>query len=221
MIAGTSVMSDAAPADSRVTALEVLEVIRETSDALSLVLAVADAEHTPLSYQPGQFLTLRIPRDDGGALARCYSLASSPLGAENPKVTVKRVPGGYGSSWLCDNARAGMRLTALPPAGTFVPRSLDADLLLIAGGSGITPIIAILKSAMLGGHGHVVLIYANHDASSVIFASELRELAKANPHRLQVIHWLTSKRGRLTREQMQLLTSPIAPTRLLSVGRMD
>ncbi|WP_067483004.1 ferredoxin--NADP reductase [Actinomadura hibisca] len=169
-------------------ALTVAEVIRETPDAHSLVFDATPAE---LPYRPGQFLTLRLP---GGA-ARCYSLASSPHDGGRLKVTVKRVPGGRASNWICDNVTAGTVLETLPPAGTFTPRALDTDLLLLAAGSGITPVMSILTSALLAGTGRVTLVYANRDETSVIFAVALRELAAAHPGRLTVVHWLESVQG--------------------------
>ncbi|TGA89740.1 ferredoxin--NADP reductase [Streptomyces sp. MZ04] len=170
-------------ADSRT--VRVTEVVRETADAVSLVL---DAQ---LPYKPGQFLTLRIP---GGA-ARCYSLASSPHTGEPMKVTVKRVAGGLGSGWVCDQVSAGDDLEVLPPAGTFTPRDLGRDLLLVAGGSGITPVVSITKSALATGEGQVTLLYANRDQASVIFGDELRHLAEEFAGRLTVLHWLESLQG--------------------------
>ncbi|MGI5164091.1 2Fe-2S iron-sulfur cluster-binding protein [Spirillospora sp. CA-253888] len=168
-------------------ALTVAEVVRETADAHSLVF---DATPDELPYRPGQFLTLRLP--DGAA--RCYSLASSPHTGERLKVTVKRVPGGRASNWICDNVAAGTVLEALPPGGTFTPRELDGDLLLLAAGSGITPVMSVLTSALLAG-GRVTLVYANRDESSVIFAAALRDLAAAHPGRLTAVHWLESVQG--------------------------
>lgn len=164
--------------------VKVAEVIQETAEAVSIVF---DAT---MDYRPGQFLTLRC-----GPVARCYSLSSSPHVDDRPQVTVKRIPDGYGSAWVCDNVRAGTVLDILPPAGIFSPSSLDDNLLLFAGGSGITPVISIIKSALTQGSGRVVLLYANRDESSVIFASRLRELADQYPDRFMVIHWLESLQG--------------------------
>lgn len=197
----------AEPAFHRV---RVSEVIRETPDACSLVLEVAGDAAGDFSYRPGQFVTLRIPGGPDGPVARSYSLASSPHAGGQLKVTVKRVPGGYGSNWICDNIAAGSVLDALPPAGTFTPRSLDADLLFFAGGSGITPVISIVKSALCGGTGQLVLIYANRDESSVIFADELRQLAACHPRRLLVAHWLESVQGLPTAEALLSLARPYA-----------
>ncbi|QFG24458.1 ferredoxin--NADP reductase [Actinomadura sp. WMMB 499] len=173
----------------------VVEVVRETADAHSLVLEPADGDDRDrFRYKPGQFLTVRVPAPDGWA-ARCYSLCSSPVTDDRLKVTVKRVEGGLGSNWICDNVTAGDVLEVLRPSGTFTPPSLDADLLLLAGGSGITPVMSILKSCLAGGSGSVVLVYANRDERSVIFADELRALAAEHGERLTVVHWLESVQG--------------------------
>jgi 3-ketosteroid 9alpha-monooxygenase subunit B len=183
--------------------LTVTDVIEETHDARSLVFAVAEGAR--FDYRPGQFLTLRVPGRHGGAVARCYSLASSPHTDAAPKVTVKRVDGGYGSNWLCDNVIAGHVIESLPPSGLFTPADLDRDLLLWAGGSGITPVMSILKSALAAGSGQIVLIYANRDERSVIFAAELRDLTGRHPDRLTVVHWLESVQGLPRQEQLTLL----------------
>lgn len=175
--------------------LRVAEVVRETDDACSLVLAVPPELAGTFAYRPGQFLTLRIPHDDGGSAARCYSLSSSPHTGDAPTITVKRTRGGHASNWIADRVRAGSLLEVLPPAGTFWPRSLDGDFLLFAAGSGITPVISILKSALAQGQGRIVLCYANRDERSVIFGPELRRLEAAAGHRLQVVHWLDSLQG--------------------------
>ncbi|TCO46743.1 ferredoxin--NADP reductase [Actinocrispum wychmicini] len=163
--------------------VKVADVIQETADAVSVVF---DAD---FPYRPGQFLTLRC-----GDVARCYSLSSAP-GLDRPQVTVKRIPDGYGSAWVCDNVRPGTVLDVLPPAGIFTPKSLDDNLLLFAAGSGITPVMSIVKSALAHGTGKLVLVYANRDESSVIFAARLRELASRYPERLLVVHWLESLQG--------------------------
>ena len=96
-----------------------------------------------------------------------------------PTITVKRTTGGYASNWIADQVAAGSVLEMLPPAGTFSPHSLDGDFLLFAGGSGITPVMSILKSALAQGQGRIVLVYANRDERSVIFGPELRRLQAA------------------------------------------
>lgn len=170
-----------------VLTLRVSEVITETADACSLVF---DASPEQVPYRPGQFLTLELP---GGA--RSYSLASSPHTDPQLKVTIKRVAGGYGSNWLCNNVRASDELRVIAPAGVFTPRTFANDLLLMAAGSGITPVISIAKSALVAGESSVVLFYANRDERSVIFGRELTDLAEQHPTRFTVLHWLESVQG--------------------------
>jgi 3-ketosteroid 9alpha-monooxygenase subunit B len=184
----------------------VAEVIREAGDACSLVFDVPPAFAAEFGYKPGQFLTIRVPGLEG-SVARCYSLSSSPHAGDRHTITVKRA--GYASAWIADNVTAGTTLDVLPPAGTFTPKTLDTDLLLFAGGSGITPVMSILKSALSAGNGRILLVYANRDERSVIFGDELRELARANP-RLLILHWLDSLSGPPTPAALAALARPYA-----------
>jgi 3-ketosteroid 9alpha-monooxygenase subunit B len=185
-------------------------VVEEAGDACSLVLAVPPDLAGAFAYQPGQFLTVRVPDGAGGSVARCYSLSSSPHAGDAPAITVKRMAGGYASNWIADNVRPGAVLDLLPPAGTFTPRSLDGDFLMFAGGSGITPVISIVKSVLAAGRGRIALIYANRDEASVIFGPELRGLAAAAPDRLVAVHWLDSVQGAPTAAAMAALARPWA-----------
>ena len=209
------------PLGSHVLELQVAEVIDETADARSLVFKVPDGPDDPaipadrLRYAPGQFLTLRVPSDRTGSVARCYSLCSSPFTDDALTVTVKRTADGYASNWLCDNAHAGMKIHVLAPSGMFVPKTLDTDFLLLAAGSGITPMMAILKSALSEGSGKVALIYANRDENSVIFAGALRELAAKYPDRLTVVHWLETVQGLPSAAALAGLAAPYAGPRRL------
>jgi len=199
------------PLGSHVLELQLTDVVDETADARSLVFKVPDGVQIPadrLRHAPGQFLTLRVPSERTGSVARCYSLCSSPFTGEPLTVTVKRTADGYASNWLCDNAHPGMRMHVLAPSGTFVPKTLDADFLLLAAGSGITPMMAILKSALTEGGGQVLLVYANRDEGSVIFGAALRELAAKYPDRLTVVHWLESVQGLPSAVALGGLVSP-------------
>jgi 3-ketosteroid 9alpha-monooxygenase subunit B len=187
--------------------VRVRAVIEETADAKSLVLEIPPALAEIFHYRPGQFLTVRIAHD-GRHLLRCYSLASSPLDDAAPRVTVKRVADGRVSNWLCDHVKAGDEIDVLPPAGHFTPKSLDGDFLLMAGGSGITPVFSILRSALIAGRGRMRLLYANRDERSVIYRDELNALARPHPARLQVIHWLDSVQGIPSLAQLAELARP-------------
>lgn len=185
--------SEPSSGESLYVRLRVSDVIEESHDSRSIVFDTRGREDL-FTYRPGQFLTLRVPVS-GRHVARCYSLASSPFLNEPLKVTVKRVEGGIASNWLIDSLHANDEIEVLAPAGGFTPRVLDTDLLLIAGGSGVTPIMSILKSALRMGKGKVTLIYANRDERSVIFAQELNKLAQEYPERMVVHHWLESVQG--------------------------
>lgn len=194
--------------DTHVFDLTVVDVVEETADAHSVSFAVPEGAEAEFDYKPGQFLTLAVPSDQTGVAARCYSLSSSPHDGGPLTVTVKRTVDGYASNWICDNLREGDTIKVLPPSGIFTPASLDADLLLFAGGSGITPIMSITRTAIAHGSGRIVLFYANRDESSVIFAKELSALAAAHPDRLVVVHWLESVQGLPTQEQMRSFIEP-------------
>jgi 3-ketosteroid 9alpha-monooxygenase subunit B len=185
--------------------LTVREIVRETDDACSIVLeppAGAD-----FSYRPGQFLTLRLPAGSG-SVGRCYSLCSSPHVDDVLRIAVKRVRDGVGSNWINDTLAVGDEVECLAPGGVFTPKSFDDDLLLFAGGSGITPVLSILKSALAAGTRQVVLVYANQHEKSVIFAGQLRNLAEGHPGRLHVLHWLESVQGLPSRELLEALIAP-------------
>jgi 3-ketosteroid 9alpha-monooxygenase subunit B len=202
---------------SEYLALRVARVVEETADARSLEFEVPEALVQRFRYQPGQFLTLRVPFE-GGWLPRCYSLSSTPLLDEPLRVTVKRVRDGRASNWLCENLQEGQTLDVLPPAGVFVPRDLDGDLVLFGGGSGITPVLSILRSALLAGSGRILLIYANRDAQSVIFRDELRLLASVHPQRLQVVHWLDALQGIPVAAQLAELARPFIDAQAFICG---
>ena len=202
------------PLGDHVLELQIAEVVAETDDARSLVFSVPSDPGDPsipperLRYAPGQFLTLRVPSERTGSVARCYSLCSSPFTDDALAVTVKRTADGYASNWLCDHAQAGMRIHVLAPSGTFVPKTLDTDFLLLAAGSGITPILSICKSALSEGSGQVTLVYANRDDRSVIFSQALRDLAAKYPERLTVLHWLESVQGLPSATALAKLAGP-------------
>lgn len=206
-------MTETPQLGSFVRELTIAEVIEETADARSIVFDIPAGCEDDFRYTPGQFLTLRIPSDRTGSVARCYSLSSSPTQDARLKVTVKRTIDGYGSNWLCDNAEAGMSMHVLAPSGIFTPKNLDQDFILLAAGSGVTPVMSILKSALAQGTGHIVMVYANRDEKSIIFKDELQRLQRENPDRLTVLHWLESVSGIPTAEMIGNLLQPVATKR--------
>ena len=189
--------------------LKVLSVVAETPDAKSIIFDIPKELGSTFNYKAGQFLTLRVPNGEK-FLPRCYSLASSPVTDSHPKVTVKRVRDGRASNWICDNLKPGDELEVLKPAGIFTPKQFGNDLLLWAGGSGVTPVFSILQTALRTTDVNVVLIYANRDQDSIIFKDKLNELSREFASRLTVIHWLDAVQGIPTVEQLAQIAKPFA-----------
>jgi 3-ketosteroid 9alpha-monooxygenase subunit B len=177
--------------------LRVAKVIDETHDARSYVLDVPAPLREVFAYQAGQFLTFRVPFE-GKALTRCYSLSSSPECDAEHKVTVKRIRDGRISNWFNDAVAAGDELEVLPPAGHFVLHPRSTPIVLLAGGSGITPVLSLAKTALRTTDRPLALVYANRDLPSVIFARELESLAAAHPGRFTITHSLDDRDGFLT-----------------------
>lgn len=193
--------------DTESFVLPVLGIIEETADACSVQLGITPEAEGHFDYKPGQFLTVAVPSEETGLAARCYSLSSSPVEDGPLTVTVKRTVEGYASNWICENLRAGDSIRVLPPSGIFSPADLDEDLLLFAGGSGVTPIISIARTALAKGSGKLVVFYANRDESSIIFAKEWARLSAEYPDRLVVVHWLESVQGLPSQEQLKAFAS--------------
>jgi 3-ketosteroid 9alpha-monooxygenase subunit B len=182
--------------------LTVARVIRETADACSLVLEIPDALRKRFHYRAGQFLTLEVPYD-GHDLLRCYSLASSPDCESDHKITIKRIPEGRISNWVNDEVRAGAVLRVHPPGGHFVLNEGDNDVAMFAAGSGITPVISIVKTALATTGRRVRLLYANRDEASVIFKQELDELAVRYPERFELVYSMDVVDGFVTARRVK------------------
>jgi 3-ketosteroid 9alpha-monooxygenase subunit B len=193
---GSKIMNDSRPGYM----VTVKSVVEETSSARSLIFEIPDELVDVFDYEPGQFLTLNIPSRQGPT-ARCYSLASSPYLDEPLKVTIKRTEGGYASNLLCDYPVIPFLIEVLKPSGKFTPPNLNDDFVLFAGGSGITPIMSIVKSVLHGGSGSCHLFYANRDTESTIFGGELGALREQFTARLCVEHWTEDERGGFASEQ--------------------
>lgn len=173
--------------------LQVKEVIRETADAISIVFDVPSELKETFSYKPGQYLTVQI-FIYGQKMRRAYSLSSSPFTDEVLKITAKRVEQGKVSNYLNDYAKPGFEIEVMPPMGNFVPK-LDSQnarqFIFFSGGSGITPIISIMKSVLrVEPLSKVLLFYGNRNAESIIFHRELSELNNLYSGRIETVHSL-------------------------------
>jgi ferredoxin-NADP reductase len=171
-----------------------MHVVQETADTKSFALEVPPSLRDLFAYQAGQFCTFRVVIGDVEHL-RCYSMSSAPEIDETMCVTVKRVPGGVVSNWMHDNLEPGDAIDTGVPTGRFCLGAGGRDVVAFGAGSGITPILAIVKTALATTARSVHLYYANRDQGAVIFADELDTLARKYPDRLAVRHHLDAEEG--------------------------
>jgi 3-ketosteroid 9alpha-monooxygenase subunit B len=169
----------------------VTRIIKETADTRTFVLAPHDQ---PFPYRAGQYCTFQVTVD-GEQLYRSYSMSSAPETDSELMTTVKRVPGGKVSNWMVDNVVEGDELTLTRPAGTFCLSPTSVPLLAFAGGSGVTPILSLAKSALATTDRAVRILCADRDRPSVIFESVMDELVERYPGRLSVDRHIDAEQG--------------------------
>ncbi len=176
--------------------LVVADVIQETADTRSFVFDVPPALAALFEYTSGQFLTFEIPWDSF-RVHRCYSLSSAPGIDARPKVTVKRVDRGRVSNWFNEGLAKSDRIAVKPPEGLFVLRAAEQErpIVMFGGGSGITPILSIIKTVLAKTRRSVKLVYANRDRDSIIFRDELETLRARSSDRFEIAHHLDAERG--------------------------
>ena len=179
--------------------LRIARVVAETHEASSFVFDVPAELEAVFRYQPGQFCTFRV-HIDGDEQLRSYSMSSAPATDSALTVTVKRVVGGLVSNWVLDNLSEGDTIELTKPAGVFCPQESDRPVLGLCGGSGITPVMSIVKHVLAKTERPVRLLYANRDAHSVIFDAALAALGAEHPGRLEVRHHFDADDGFLTPE---------------------
>jgi len=175
--------------------LRIAEIVPETADAKSIRFDVPEELRPAFAFRPGQHLTLKA--DIGGEdVRRNYSLCVAPQDGQL-KVTVKRIAGGVFSNWANDNLKPGDAIEVMEPHGSFTwefrpdARNHYAG---FAGGSGITPVMSLLKTALLSEpDSRFTLFYGNRDSGSVIFLEELAALKNRFMDRLQVHHFLAEE----------------------------
>lgn len=176
--------------------LRVAAVERETPQAVAITLEVPDALKETFAYMPGQYLTLRATIN-GQEVRRTYSLCSSPEQGIW-QVGVKKVPGGLFSTWANEVLQAGMVLDVMPPMGRFfTPEHLSqsSHLLAMAAGSGITPILSIVRNVLATlPHIRVSLVYGNQSRATIMFREALEALKNQYIHRFQLIHILSREK---------------------------
>jgi ring-1,2-phenylacetyl-CoA epoxidase subunit PaaE len=185
--------------------LRVSAVRPEGEDALVVTFDVPAGEAATFRFEPGQYLTVRAAVK-GSELRRSYSICAAP--GEALRVGVRRVPGGAFSTWLHQTLRPGDVLDVMEPQGRFgaALARRPRNVLAVAGGSGITPILSILKSLLAGdAQAQATLLYGNRSAASTMFKEELEDLKNRHLTRL-TLHTVFSR---------EVVDSP------LNAGRLD
>lgn len=214
----TAVPAVAATAESRrrpsFHALRVSAVERLTDDAVSVSFEVPEEAKEDFAFRAGQSLTLRR-LIDGREERRSYSICAVEGSA--PRIGVRHVPGGLFSSWLVNEVRAGDMIDVLPPTGRFTPNSEAHERhVLVAAGSGITPILSIAGTVLRNTNAEVTLLYGNRRSDTVMFADELADLKDTFPARFELVHVLSREpreaelfTGRLDADKLRALLASV------------
>lgn len=180
---------------ARFHSLEVTEVRRDTRDAVVVTLRPDQADSAAFAFTQGQYLTFRHAFD-GTEIRRSYSICA---GVDDGvlRVAIKRVDGGAFSGWARDTLAPGMTLEAMPPMGNFhaaLDPGTGRHYLGFAGGSGITPVLSILKTVLSREpKSRFTLVYANHAVNTIMFREELEDLKNLHLGRLSVLHVLATE----------------------------
>ena len=187
--------------------LVVKDVERLTDDSAAITFTVPEDLAQGFAFAAGQCLTIRR-----GEERRSYSICA-PVGT-SPRIGVREVAGGALSGWLAREVRPGDIVEALPPSGGFTPDlTAAANHVLIAAGSGITPMMSIAASVLAADDkSTVTLLYGNRRSATVMFADEVADLKDAYPTRMRIIHVLSREpqevelhSGRLDRDRLAKL----------------
>jgi ring-1,2-phenylacetyl-CoA epoxidase subunit PaaE len=201
-------------------ALRVAEVVPETNEANSIRFAIPPELRERFAFRAGQHLTLRATID-GEEVRRNYSLCTAP-DDEDWMVTVKRIGGGLFSNWIGDQLKAGDTLDVMPPHGSFTTDFHPAKsrhIVGIAGGSGITPVMSLIKTTLkFEPNSRLTLLYGNRDSSSVIFLEALAGLKDKYLGQLEIYHFLDQEEqdielfnGMLNRERLEEAIPALVP----------
>jgi ring-1,2-phenylacetyl-CoA epoxidase subunit PaaE len=206
-------MADAARAFAPLTVAAVEPLC---DDAVAVSFAVPTDRADAFAFRPGQSVTVRR-QVEGREERRSYSICA-PVGTPL-RIGVREVAGGAVSSWLVRDVRPGDVVEVQPPSGRFVADpAAGGRHVLVAAGSGITPMISIAGSLLAGGTADVTLFYGNRHTSSVMFAEELADLKNAHGDRFELVHVLSREprevelfTGRLDRERLGTLLRALVP----------
>ncbi len=178
-------------------ALAVAQIVPETSEANSIRFEIPPDLRESFAFKAGQHLTLKA-EIGGEEVRRNYSLCTAP--DENDwMVTVKRIAGGVFSNWVAEELKQGDMVDVMPPHGSFTTDfepGRRRHLIAFAGGSGITPVMSLLKTTMREeADSRFTLFYGNRDSASIIFLDALADLKDQHLDRFELYHFLDQEEG--------------------------
>ncbi len=197
--------------------LKVSDVRKETDDCVSIAFDIPSSLKSEYTYVQGQYITFKL--DVGGEIRRSYSICSSPVADTELRVAVKKTSDGRGSKWLNENVKNGDELEVMTPMGNFhspINSAHTKHYILFAGGSGITPMLSIIKTVLAKEpNSKITLLYGNRDEKSTIFKTELENHVGSSANKLNVIHILENPsqgvdelyKGRLDKEKVKALVA--------------
>lgn len=203
---------------SKFETVSVKEVRQETADCVSIALDVPANKASDFVFKQGQYITLKTTIN-GEEIRRSYSICSSPLDNEI-RVAVKKVPGGIFSTWANEWLKAGTQLEAMPPMGKFfteLDTNAKKQYVAFASGSGITPILSIIKTTLVTEpYSQFTLVYGNRNRHSIIFKEALESLKNKFMGRFRIVYILSREKtdapihfGRIDQEKFQQLCNTI------------
>jgi len=207
-------------ATPRFHTLTIADIRQETASAISIAFAVPDALAVAYRYVAGQYLTLRATID-GEEVRRSYSICTAPE-QNDLRVCIKLLPDGVFSGWARERLRVGDVLEVMTPGGRFaLPPATGRPRIIVAfaAGSGITPVMAILRSVLANEAGsRVFLFYGNRSRADIIFREALEDLKDRYLTRLSVFHVLSREQqdvaalnGHLDAAKVRLLLRHVVP----------
>ncbi len=196
--------------------LQIAEVRPETRDAITVRFALPPELADAFRFTQGQHVNVRA-RIEGAEVRRSYSICAE-AGRGELRILIKRQPGGLFSNWAHDHLRAGATLDLMPPAGLFhtpLDPAVQHRYLAIAAGSGITPVLSLLKTTLrTEPQSQFTLFYGNRASSTILFREELADLKDSYLDRFSLVHVMTREQ-----QELDLLNGRLTPEKCLALLR--
>ena len=209
---------------ARFHTLKVKDIRRETADAVSVAFDVPPQLQPEYQFKQGQYITLKLTVN-GEEIRRSYSICTSPFSEKELRVAIKEVKDGRASTMINRNLKVGDSMEVMTPMGNFhsvLSGNNKKNYVLFAGGSGITPMMSILKSVLyIEKQSHVTLVYANRDEDSVIFSAEIEKLVAANADKLKVVNVYDNPKGQVAELCKGLISADKATALIENYGGVN